>query len=80
MPHYCMANKRGKNSNCDRFCLLGLQNHCGWWLQPWNQKMILSWQESDDKPRHCVEKQRHYSVHKGLYSQGYGLPSGHIRL
>ena len=20
----------------DRFSLLGLQNHCGWWLQPWN--------------------------------------------
>ena len=28
----------------------------------------------------CVEKQRHYSANKGPYSQGYGLPSGHIRL
>ena len=28
----------------------------------------------------CVEKQRHYSVDKGLYSQGYGLPSGHVQL
>ena len=27
-----------------------------------------------------VEKQRHYSANKGLYSQGYGLPSGHVRL
>ena len=26
----------------------------------------------------CAEKQRHYSANKGLYSQGYGLPSGHI--
>ena len=25
-------------------------------------------------------KQRHYSADSGLYSQGYGLPSGHIRL
>ena len=24
--------------------------------------MIASWQESDDKPRQCVEKQRHYSA------------------
>ena len=24
-----------------------------------------------------VEKQRHFSAHQGLYSQGYGLPSGH---
>ena len=52
----------------------------GWWPQPWNQKMIASWQESYDKPRQCVEKQRHYSADKGPYSQGYGLPSGHIQL
>ena len=57
--------------------LLGLQNHCGMWLQPWNQKMIASWQESNDKPRQYVEKQSHYSADKGPYSQGYGLPSGH---
>ena len=25
-----------------------------------------------------VEKQRHYSADKGPYSQGYGLPSGHV--
>ena len=42
--------------------------------------MIASWQESDDKPRQYVEKQRHYSANKGSYSQGYGLPSGHIQL
>ena len=28
----------------------------------------------------CVEKQRHYATDKGLCSQGYGLPSCHIRL
>ena len=27
-----------------------------------------------------VLKNRHYSADKGLYSQGYGLSSGHIRL
>ena len=42
--------------------------------------MLASWQESHDKPRQCVEKQRHYSAEKGLYSQGSGLPSGHIWL
>ena len=36
--------------------------------------------ESYDKPRQCVEKQRHYSADKGPYSQGYGLPSRHIQL
>ena len=39
-----------------------------------------SGQESNDKPRQCVEKQRHYSANRGPYSQGYGLPSGHVRL
>ena len=48
---YCMANRRGKGGNSDRFPLLGLQNHCRWWLQPWNQKMITSWKESNDKTR-----------------------------
>ena len=27
-----------------------------------------------------LKKQRHHFDNKGLYSQGYGLPSGHIRL
>ena len=43
-------------------------------------RMIASWQENDDKPRQCAEKQRHYSANKGSYSQGYGLPSGHVLL
>ena len=42
--------------------------------------MIASWQEIYDKPRQCVEKQRHYSASKGPYSQGYDLLSGHIEL
>ena len=74
-----MVKTRGKSGNSDRFPLFGLQNHCGWWLQPWNQK-IASWQESDDQPRQCIEKQRHHSADKGPYSPGYGLPSGHVWL
>ena len=30
------ANRRGKSGSSDRFSFLGLQNHCRWWLQPWN--------------------------------------------
>ena len=69
-----MVNRRGKGESSDRLSLLGLQNHCRQWLQPWNQKMIASWQESNDKARQCVEEQRYYSAGKGPYSQGYGLP------
>ena len=33
-----MANRGGKAEAMTDFFLLGLQNHCGWWLQPWNLK------------------------------------------
>ena len=42
--------------------------------------MFATWQESCDKPRQCVEKQRHYSADKSPYSQGYRLPNGHVWL
>ena len=42
--------------------------------------MIVSWQENDEKPGQCIEKQRHDSADQGLYCQGYGLPSDHIWL
>ena len=41
-------------------------------------EMVASWQKSYDKPRQCVEKQRHHSTSKGRNSQGYGLPGVHI--
>ena len=34
--HHFMANRWGNNGNSDRLYFLGLQNHCRWWLQPWN--------------------------------------------
>ena len=40
---------------------------------------FASWQESYDKPD-SVLKSRHNFANKGLYSQDYGLPSGHIQL
>ena len=49
-------------------------------LQPWNQKTIASWQESYDKPRQCMEKQRHYSADKGPNRQGYSLPRSYWEL
>ena len=75
-----MINTRGKGGGSDKFPLLRLWNHCGWWLQPWNQKMVVSWQECYDKPRLCIEKQRHLSASKSQYSQGYCHLSGHIEL
>ena len=42
--------------------------------------MIASWQESYDKSRQCVKKQRHHFADKGPYSQGYGLSSSHVQV
>ena len=41
--HHFMVNRRRKSGNSDRFYFLGLRNHCGWWQQPWNLKMLASW-------------------------------------
>ena len=34
--HHFMANRWGNSGNSVRLYLGGLQNHCRWWLQPWN--------------------------------------------
>ena len=34
--HHFMANRWGNSGNSVRLYFWGLQNHCRWWLQPWN--------------------------------------------
>ena len=58
--------------------LFGLQNHCRWWLQPWNKKTLTPWKKSYDQPRQHIKKQRHYFANKGLSSQGYGFSTSHV--
>ena len=54
-----------------------LQNHCRWWLQPWNEKTLTPWKESYDQPIQHIKKQRNYFANKGSSSQSYGFSSGH---
>ena len=75
-----MVNRWGNNGNSDRLLLLRLQNHCKWWLQPWNKKMLAPWRKSYDKPRQYIKKQRHYFASNGPYSQSYGFSSGHVQM
>ena len=56
-----MANRWG---NSDRLYFLGLQNHCRWWLQPWNSKMLAPWKKSYVQTRQHIKKQRHYFADK----------------
>ena len=55
-----------------------LQNHCRWWLQPWNKKMPTLWKKSYDQPRWHIKQQRHYFVNKVPSSHGCGFSSGHV--
>ena len=34
--HHFMGNRWGNSGNSVRLYFYGLQNHCRWWLQPWN--------------------------------------------
>ena len=69
-----MANRWGNSQKqVADFIFFGLQNHCRWWLQLWNKKMLTPWKKSYDKPRQCIKKQRHYFANKGPSSQSYGF-------
>ena len=65
----------GENGSSDRAYFLQLQNHCGQWLQPWNEKTLAPWKKNYNKPRHCITMQRHHFANKSLYSQSYGFSS-----
>ena len=73
-----MANGWGNNVNSVTLYFWGLQNHCRWWLQPWNWKMLASWKNSYDPPRQHIKKQRCYFANKGPSSQSYGFSSSHV--
>ena len=76
--HHFMANRWGNNGNSERLYFLGLQNHWGWWLQPWNLKTLAPWKKSNDKSRRHIKKQRHFFADKGSSSQSYGFSSSHV--
>ena len=40
-----MGNRWGNSGNSGWLYFLGLQNHCRWWLQPWNWKTLTPWKE-----------------------------------
>ena len=67
-----MANRWG---NSERLYFLGLQNHCRWWLQPWNWKMLSPWMKSYDQPGQHIKKRRYYFATKGPSSESYGFSS-----
>ena len=71
-----MAKRNSGNSG--KLYFWGLQNHCRWWLHPWNKKTLAPWKKSYDQPRQHIKKQRRYFANKGLSSQSYGFSSSHV--
>ena len=71
-----MANRWG---NSGWLYFSELQNHCRWWLQPWNSKTLALWKKSCDQPRQHIKKPRHYFANRGpsVY-QSYGFSSSHV--
>ena len=71
-----MASRWGKSGNSDRFYFLvskitvaSGRSH--------EIKTLAPWKESYDGPRQHIEKQRHHSSNKGLYSQSCGFSGSH---
>ena len=71
-----MAKRNSGNSG--KLYFWGLQNHCRWWLHPWNKKTLAPWKKSYDQPRQHIKKQRRYFANKGLSSQSHGFSSSHV--
>ena len=61
-----------------RLYFFELQNHCRWWLQPWNKMTLAPWKNSYDQPRQHIKKQRHYFTNKGPSNQSYGFSSSPV--
>ena len=67
----------GETMETVRDYFLGFWNHCTWWLQPWNLKMLAPWKKSYDQPRQHIKKWRNYFVNKGPSRQSYGFLNSH---
>ena len=72
-----MANRWRHNGNSERLYFERLQNHCGWWLQPWNLT-LAPWKKSYNEPRQHIKKERHYFAKRGPSSQRYNFSSSHV--
>ena len=42
--------------------------------------MFAPWKKSYDKPKQCINKQRHHFANKDPFSQSYGFSSSHVQM
>ena len=77
LSHHFMADRWENSGNSVRLYFLGLQNHCRWWLQPWNKRRLFLGRKVITNLA-SILKSRDYFANKGLSNQGYGFSSGHV--
>ena len=51
-----MANRWRNCGDSGWLYFSGFQNHCRWWLRPWNKKILTPWKKSYDQPRQHIKK------------------------
>ena len=73
-----MTNRWGKNRNSDRLLFSWAPESLQMVTAAKKLKDAWSLEESYDKPRLRITKQRHHFANKGLSSQSYGFSSSHV--
>ena len=68
----------GETMETVRDYFLGLQSHCGRWLQPWNEKMLAPWKKSCYKHSQHFKRQRHHFADKSPSTQSYDFFGSHV--
>ena len=61
----------------DRLHFSGLQNHCRWWLQPWNYKTLAPWKKSYSQPQFSSVAQLCPTLCDPMNRSTPGLPVHH---
>ena len=76
----CMANRGEKVEVVTDFLSLGSKIAVGGDCRHEIRRLLACWQESYDKPRQHIQKQKHHFTNKGLYSQNCGCSSSHVQM
>ena len=56
------------------FIFLGSENHCGWWLQPWNLKTLVPWKDWGQEKGTTEDEM--IGWHHQLNGHGFGWTPG----
>ena len=77
-------NRQGKSRSSNRLYFLGLQNHCGWWLQPWKFWCSLLGRYAMTNIGNIKKQKHHFAIKIHIFkaivfpADMYRLRAGHI--